>query len=374
MRLGKVFPRVGSVAVVVGLAAAVAGLLHHFSSLPSAYTWWFTLEIFRDTLLEPFFPTAALVAWYLGARVAGPTEDLGAGRPSEPLCVLAGALTTITVARTMPSTSAWDHAAMGAAVTIGLRNAARWRNTAVMAAELAWGLALYVLASYAHTVAKALVSVHPMADVQLIAMETAVFGAPLHRAATQWSAGHPGVVRAASYVYRWFTAEFLLVTTLLAAARRHRERVELLAALCFALVLGAPLYHILPTRGPYFSEPDFYAHLRRMDIVTDWYAWLESHSNDVQLGVGTEVRSFTYLAAMPSLHVGMTAICTWYTRTSRIAFAVAVPHLLLMWFTTMILGWHYFSDGLAGIAIAVVCIVGARRSRWLVPEWLSAGR
>jgi hypothetical protein len=68
------------------------------------------------------------------------------------------------------------------------------------------------------------------------------------------------------------------------------------------------------------------------------------------------------LVAMPSLHVGFTWLAGRYlVEVVPKARAPVVGWLLLTWFTTAVLGWHYLSDGFGGIAAAVACRWLARR-------------
>jgi hypothetical protein len=72
------------------------------------------------------------------------------------------------------------------------------------------------------------------------------------------------------------------------------------------------------------------------------------------------------ISAMPSLHV---AISVWIWLTARSlaprAASVSLAYALFMWIASMQLGWHYFSDGLAGaLGMAAIWWL-ARRIEWV---------
>lgn len=61
--------------------------------------------------------------------------------------------------------------------------------------------------------------------------------------------------------------------------------------------------------------------------------------------------------AMPSLHIGLTAITAWflYPRFGWTGW-ISAFWLTLIWLSTVFLGWHYILDGLGGILVSVISI------------------
>jgi membrane-associated phospholipid phosphatase len=69
------------------------------------------------------------------------------------------------------------------------------------------------------------------------------------------------------------------------------------------------------------------------------------------------------VSAMPSLHVAMVAVTAfWLAMAKRWTLYITGPWVLLVWTSTVVLGWHYVLDGAGGILLAVLCAVLTSRS------------
>jgi membrane-associated phospholipid phosphatase len=77
------------------------------------------------------------------------------------------------------------------------------------------------------------------------------------------------------------------------------------------------------------------------------YLWGQYGNNELGLGAG--------ISAMPSLHVAMVTwiVLSLLDQKSR-ATPFAILFALFNWGASVALGWHYASDGLAGIIGAIV--------------------
>ena len=68
------------------------------------------------------------------------------------------------------------------------------------------------------------------------------------------------------------------------------------------------------------------------------------------------------ISAMPSMHVVLASLCAiglWHV--SAILGALATLYAIAIWFGSVHLGWHYFVDGLIGLAgLAIIWLVCAR--------------
>jgi hypothetical protein len=136
---------------------------------------------------------------------------------------------------------------------------------------------------------------------------------------------------------------------------------------------GAWLYLLLPSLGPAYVFPDLWMasrdalpdsnHLHRLLMI--------NYQNVLALRLGaTAPVTFYYgVAAFPSLHVGLQMfIFLWMRRlwlSAQVVFGILTLLILL---GSMITGWHYLIDGLAGIALAVICYTVAARA-WRVNAW-----
>lgn len=76
------------------------------------------------------------------------------------------------------------------------------------------------------------------------------------------------------------------------------------------------------------------------------YLWNHFLANSNAIAVG--------ISAMPSMHVAMgawIALAYWQTKMAPVAFA----YWIIVWIGSVLLGWHYFVDGLFGSLGALLC-------------------
>jgi membrane-associated phospholipid phosphatase len=60
--------------------------------------------------------------------------------------------------------------------------------------------------------------------------------------------------------------------------------------------------------------------------------------------------------------VGISFLAAWFiSRHVKWALWPSALFLLLTWFSTVILGWHYVLDGIGGIIVVFICVQLSRR-------------
>lgn len=138
--------------------------------------------------------------------------------------------------------------------------------------------------------------------------------------------------------------------------------VTLIALFYIGRLLGV----LNPVRGPAFFRPDVFSYLdgsatgdamRMIVTVMTLTPDQAKHSGGILLGG---------VSAMPSLHVAMVAVTAyWLAFAARWTLWITVPWVLLVWTSTVVLGWHYILDGVGGIALGAMCI-------WITMTLLSA--
>lgn len=130
---------------------------------------------------------------------------------------------------------------------------------------------------------------------------------------------------------------------------------------CVTMILlfyiGRLLGVLNPVMGPAFYRPDVFAYLdgsvtaEAMRMVTEVMALTPEqakHSGGILLGG---------VSAMPSLHVAMVSVTAyWLARSALWTAWITIPWVLLVWSSTVVLGWHYISDGAGGIVLGAVCV------------------
>lgn len=365
--------------LTLGVATLLLGAtVHHFSSLPSAYSWWAALTTLRAVIALPHIPAIALVVYgigryahrgnwdprTLGRRLTSQVSLGPEGRRAIALSFATACLAAAADAVIFPTHAPTDILAV---FIFGAQLPKAFRKPRLIVDFIAQGvIAAFVFSvlCYTFTVIKALLfqGSDPL-DAHLVDLETFVFGEPIHRMIGRFAASDPDIVWWSDWVYNRFFHHMILTTVLLFALRKPREQNEYLAALLFCYLAGGPLYHLWPAVGPMFFEPEYFEHVSSQPgLVTNFLQhWLFRQTGLVNQGEAKELLTWTYLAAMPSLHVAHEVVMTWYSRRSRIAFTLSLTFTIATLFAIMVLGWHYFVDALAGATLAIVSIAIARK-------------
>ncbi|MEI9935900.1 MAG: phosphatase PAP2 family protein [Pseudomonadota bacterium] len=386
-KLYRTFGLLPWLSLLAFLAAIVA---HSVSRLPGPYTWLEPLRTFRLVLAEPRFPFALLAVYWLGGWARrGSWDTQGAGRllgRGDGLSALRAALLP-GIARVLvaliadkvllnSSRDVFDSIALG---LLGLSvNAPRlnWKRLSEEAAYTAVCSTIVLVVCYAFTISKALIFMGGREfDAAIVHLESALFGFVPHRVLATWAALHPRFVQMFDWIYFHCFEHMALTTALLVALRRRGQRTEYLAALALCYLIGGLAYHLFPARGPGYFEPKYFEYLNEKSLITNHIrAWLKYNTEGVFNCTVSEIRTWNYIACMPSLHVTHEFIMLYYSRGSRLAFVLSATFTLLTLPAVVVLGWHYPLDVLAGGAVAVAAIAVARwQTRTLLPACFDLG-
>ncbi|WP_243640397.1 phosphatase PAP2 family protein [Nocardioides jejuensis] len=152
-----------------------------------------------------------------------------------------------------------------------------------------------------------------------------------------------------------------------ALAKRVKDAYVCIAAFVWVWMLGTGTYYLIPSLGPFHSAPQEFSGLPHMPIQDTQARYMgqwenlraDPHAHD----------AFAQVAAFASLHVGVAAVIlgvVWWhrMRLATIAMTIFVAGTMV---ATVYLGWHFFVDDLAGLAIAALAwilgppTVGVRR-------------
>ncbi|MEO6601060.1 MAG: phosphatase PAP2 family protein [Polyangiaceae bacterium] len=367
----------------------LAALLHHLSRLPSAYTWFEPLRTLRRVAALRGFPLAVIAVYALGAwdwrgawNIERSAHNLARTLPTRevlqrslrPLLSIAA----VVMVDAFVLGSERDAVDLISLVAIGFVLAAHRPSRPELVREAGYGLlssAVFLAICYCYTVLKALTFSHGRAlDASILEVEGTLFGAPPHRALARWTAAHLDVAQMLDWVYFHFFEHMALTTVLLVALRRGAQRTEYLGALALCYLLGGPLYQLIPALGPSYFEPHYFEFLSDPRLMTGMVrSYLQHNTDAVLAGTAERVRTWGYIACMPSLHVAQELVMLYYSRSCRLAFALSLAFTLLTLVAVVALGWHYPLDSLGGAIVALAAIAIARsQSGALMP--LSFGR
>jgi len=102
--------------------------------------------------------------------------------------------------------------------------------------------------------------------------------------------------------------------------------------------------------------------------------YLRQNTDVVLSRTAHNVRTWGYVACMPSLHVAQELVMLYYARSSRLAFLLSLLFTSLTLVAVVALGWHYPLDSLGGALVALIAIAIARWQRAsLMPSWFGPG-
>ncbi len=140
--------------------------------------------------------------------------------------------------------------------------------------------------------------------------------------------------------------------------RRSTAGAWYVTAVSVDWMLGAILYYAVPSLGPTYSRPGWFDSLARTPNTSVRDALL---ADRVEVLAGPwDTHAVQTIAAFASLHVGvMVTICLMVEvmRLPRAIRVAAWTFLALTMMATVYLGWHYFADVLAGIAVGTSAFV-----------------
>ncbi|MCC4115637.1 phosphatase PAP2 family protein [Aromatoleum toluclasticum] len=165
------------------------------------------------------------------------------------------------------------------------------------------------------------------------------------------------------YHSAWFV-EILAAFILVVIGRGSRLVLQYCVSMIVLFYIGRLVGVLNPVMGPAFFRPELFAHLdgtisaaamEKVGALMQQPPEQVVHAGGILLGG---------ISAMPSLHIGMVTLTAyWLARAHPLTLLITVPWVIAVWFATVLLGWHYISDGAGGIALAAGSIALAT---WLV--------
>jgi len=189
----------------------------------------------------------------------------------------------------------------------------------------------------------------------------------------------PSVLHAIDWSYaNIFFVSLTVAFVFFLSAPSRRLRIAFAAGNTYMWIIGAWLYLLIPSVGPAYRFPDVWMPLAAsLEVTQNFQALLMKNYRQVLLmpsGHSKNVVIMFGIGAFPSLHVAFqTYAFLWMRRQwiyGQIVFGVFLFAILV---GSVVTGWHYLIDGIAGIALAAGCYWGASRA-WRIPDWLRLWR
>lgn len=150
---------------------------------------------------------------------------------------------------------------------------------------------------------------------------------------------------------------------------KRRLRVTFMTATTVMWLTGAWLYMIVPSLGPAYRFPDIWFPYVKGLPLTQWSQAMLMRNYEAVIrlarGGGPQKISISYgIAAFPSMHVAtQTQIAIWMRHSWRPGAILFTLAAFFVFIGSMITGWHYLIDGIAGVALAFGCYAV---SQWIV--------
>jgi hypothetical protein len=215
---------------------------------------------------------------------------------------------------------------------------------------------------------------HRLYDRQLWEIDSAMCGgyAPVVFVVSLFSS--PRVLTFFDQAYaRIFFSSLNIAFTYVMSHPSRRVRVAFSDGNALMWSIGAWLYLLIPSLGPAYFFPDVWIPIRSYMPVTNVFhaALIANYQNMLKL-MRTGSAKVTYLygvAAFPSLHVAFqTFVFAWMRRLWVSGQVLFGAFMLIILIGSMITGWHYLVDGIAGIALAALSYWIPART-WRIRDW-----
>jgi hypothetical protein len=156
---------------------------------------------------------------------------------------------------------------------------------------------------------------------------------------------------------QFFVAGMLVSFGVFFSSPMRRTRIAFMTSTVLMWLGGVWLYVLLPSLGPAYRFPDVwmpyapYLHWTQSTqavLMRNYMNVLRAaHGGSRQIALGMGI------AAFPSLHVAtQSLVAIWFNRVWRGGTIIFTIAAFFVFIGSMITGWHYLIDGVAGVAIA----------------------
>jgi len=147
----------------------------------------------------------------------------------------------------------------------------------------------------------------------------------------------------------------------------RRTRINFMNSNTLLWLIGAWLYVALPALGPAYRFPEVWLPLAPLLGRTQHFQRLLMSNYDAVLsslrGMQRPINILFGVAAFPSLHVAFQTLAfLWMRRLTKWGGTLFGIFALFIFIGSIVTGWHYLVDGIAGALLAWGCYVAACRT------------
>lgn len=346
----------------IGMMGLGGLIVQATTDLPFTYTWLRPFNLLQGALSRPGVPTALVLALALGwwtrvghLRVA----VIGLHPTVSPLVwglrFAIGGLVICTLALVGSVSHVLDLIVLLVAVAVLAGQSLRKQGVVVALVESTVIVIGMAIVCYVFTVSKSLVlrGVDPWDDAILV-LERQVFGMTAHEVVSAWVRSSPAWLFLLDDVYFRIFEHMVVVSIFLVGVGSRQARLRYLVGLAFCYLIGGISYHLFPAWGPVYWQPSMYSFLADGPPTTvGVQAKILANTRAAIDGRLSVLTSFSFVAAVPSLHFAHEVVMIVHSRRHPLMFAASLVFGVLTLGAVLGLGWHYLSDVVAGAGLAV---------------------
>lgn len=376
----KNFPSVKELSflILIPVLSLGVGALINATLVQGDYEWWGMARISYELFDRTGFWIIALGVWVSGVATA--SCRLTWRRLSEGRILFAWSATTGILiclvgvnASSLPVGSFFDLLALYTAlICVPAVDLARHSHVRVaflsMLRSLAVAIAVlgaYTSIAYFHTMIKgSLFIVATPNDALLWNLDAQLLGQTYYRSLAEWRVSHQTVVRFLDVAYIGLLQQICWSALFFHGAKDLVNGRRYLVSMFLIYSLGPAIYFLVPSKGPMFYAPTLFDDLPLLAPDT-WQlaSFLTWSTENTVAGIPHEIAPFSFIAALPSLHVGIALIMLLAMRKSSLVTTFNAVLLTLTVVAINVLGWHYAVDAVVGFGLGALS--------WVCACWIS---
>jgi hypothetical protein len=177
----------------------------------------------------------------------------------------------------------------------------------------------------------------------------------------------PEALQAIDWIYAiGFLASVNVIGTYFASVPEKHVRIAFMNSNALLWLVGAWLYVAVPSLGPAYRFPEVWLpmarllqrtqHFQRL-LMSNYRALLSAPQRTPQA-----INILFGVAAFPSLHVAFQVLAfLWMRRLTKWGGIVFGSFAIFIFIGSIVTGWHYLIDGIAGAALAWMCYAASQR-------------
>lgn len=213
--------------------------------------------------------------------------------------------------------------------------------------------AAYTFIAYFHTMVKGSLFILALPNDSLLwNADAMLLGPSYYECLARWRFSHESVVNFLDIAYIGLLQQVCWSALFFHGARDLVSGKRYLLAMFAIYSIGPAIYFTVPSKGPMFYAPDLFSDLRFL-APDSWNLsrFLKWSTDNTVANISHEISPFSFIAALPSLHVGIALIMLIAMRKSIVVTLFNAALLALTVAATNILGWHYAVDLAAGLLL-----------------------